>query len=297
MVDTHTQRQVQHPSRKTLRREEEKLITSRVSLTETPAHHEHVARHTGSVRVPAIRHVPHVAIKTCDGAEEETKRNPLIRATAGASICALLLALSLPITENARYAAADAASQQRLFSSEVMPPDASEDSFSEVSAIETIDSSPTSYTFRPEALVNYPFAQPVMLTDPFGYRTAPVEQFHDAQDFAAAAGTPIQAIADGEALEAGFADDGCGFGLKLEHNIDGKTLTSRYCHMQMGSHSFKVGDEVKMGESVGRVGNTGMSFGPHLHLALVLDKKPIDPIPFLSKYNRVDRPQAQPSTN
>lgn len=163
------------------------------------------------------------------------------------------------------------------------------DSLSDISAVETDDSLPTAFVFRAEALVNYPFTQTVLLTDPFGYRTAPVEQFHDAQDFAAAAGTPIQAIADGEVLEAGFATDGCGFGLKVEHDIDGKEVTSRYCHMQMGSHTLEVGDSVKMGDDVGRVGNTGMSFGPHLHLALVVDDEPTDPMPFLAKYSRVDR--------
>src|SRR5699024_2326526 len=112
-------------------------------------------------------------------------------------------------------------------------------SLADITAVASEDLSPTSYTFQPKALVNYPFASPVLLTDPFGYRTAPVEQFHDAQDFAAAAGTPIQAIADGVVVEAGFASDGCGFGLKLEHKIEGQTTTSRYCHMTDGSHSYK----------------------------------------------------------
>ncbi|WP_244303348.1 M23 family metallopeptidase [Leucobacter coleopterorum] len=258
------------------------------ALLTTPARRaEHVATHTSSVRVPARTHVPLVAIET--EATDSKRRHPFIKVAAGSSACALLLALSIPLTENVAYTEPAVAAQQRLFST-AEAPEALADSLSNIDAVETLDSSPTSFTFRPEALVNYPFVQTVMLTDPFGYRTAPVEQFHDAQDFAATAGTPIQAIADGEVLEAGFADDGCGFGLKLEHSIDNKTLTSRYCHMQMGSHTLKVGDDVKMGDPVGRVGNTGMSFGPHLHLALVLDKKPIDPMPFLAKYSRMDRP-------
>jgi murein DD-endopeptidase MepM/ murein hydrolase activator NlpD len=134
-----------------------------------------------------------------------------------------------------------------------------------------------------------PFAEKVLLTDPFGYRTAPVEQFHDAQDFAAAAGTPVLAIADGTVLETGFASDGCGFGVKLTHRIDGKKVTSRYCHMQMGSNTLATGDTVKMGSTVGRVGSTGLAFGPHLHFALVVDDVPTDPMPFLAKYSRIDR--------
>ncbi|QIK61876.1 M23 family metallopeptidase [Leucobacter viscericola] len=298
MVDAPPPTPVQYPSRRSLREQRERQhspapvpqepseVTSPALLSTPTRRSEHVATHTASVRVPALTHVPLVAIET--ETSEPKRRHPFIKVAAGGSVCALLLALSIPLTENANYNEPAAAAQQRLFST-AEAPEAMADSFSDIVAVETLDSSPTSFTFRPDALVNYPFVQTVMLTDPFGYRTAPVEQFHDAQDFAAAAGTQVQAIADGEVLEAGFANDGCGFGLKLEHNIDDKNVTSRYCHMQMGSHTLKVGDDVKMGDPVGRVGNTGMSFGPHLHLALVLDKKPIDPMPFLAKYSRMDR--------
>lgn len=142
-------------------------------------------------------------------------------------------------------------------------------------------------TVDPAALkdskVRYPFDQEVVLTDGFGYRTAPVEQFHDAQDMAAPHGTPIRAIAGGVVIEAGFANDGCGFGLKLQHLVDGQTLTSRYCHMESNSHSYQIGDTINIGDLAGRVGNTGLSFGPHLHLALRLNGDPIDPMPYFAE--------------
>lgn len=131
--------------------------------------------------------------------------------------------------------------------------------------------------------VRYPFDQEVRLTDRFGYRTAPVEQFHDAQDFAAAGGTPILAIASGVVVEAGFVTDWCGFGLKLQHRVDNQTVTSHYCHMQANSHSYRIGDSVKIGDLAGRVGNTGLSFGNHLHLALRLNGEAIDPMPYFSE--------------
>lgn len=137
--------------------------------------------------------------------------------------------------------------------------------------------------------VQYPFATPVALTDPFGERLYPVAGMHDAQDFAAAEGTPIQAIADGRVIEAGYANDGCGWGLKLQHTIDGNDVTSRYCHMQMNSHAYEVGEEVKVGDPAGRVGTTGMAFGAHLHFALTVNGEAIDPMPFLLKYNRLLR--------
>jgi len=129
--------------------------------------------------------------------------------------------------------------------------------------------------------VRYPFASKMSLTDGFGPRTVPVSGFHDAQDFAAPDGTPVLVIAGGIVLEAGWADDGCGFGLKVQHLVDDETLTSRYCHMQSDSHDYEVGDRVRFGDTAGRVGNTGMSFGAHLHLALRLEGEPIDPLPYI----------------
>lgn len=272
-----------HPTRKHLREERQR----RERLTPLPD--------TSSICLPSRSHVPRVSIEAVPN--EASRPNPYKKVTAGASVCALVLAFALPAFESSSYNAPTAAAPQPLFTTTELPAGGLPDSFSEISALEIVDTSPTSFTFRPKALVNYPFKEKVMLTDPFGYRTAPVEQFHDAQDFAAAAGTPIQAIADGKVLEAGFADDGCGFGLKLKHDIERKTATSRYCHMQTDSHAFKVGDVVKMGDPVGRVGNTGMSFGPHLHLALVLGKDPIDPMPFLAKYNRIDRTEMNPGAS
>ncbi|MFT4233368.1 MAG: M23 family metallopeptidase [Leucobacter sp.] len=245
---------------------------------------------TDSIRVPLVEHVPAVALSPAS----EHRRKPLRRRLAGvaaaASVCGLTLTLALPFTHQASTAATgdDAQlSSQRLFSEVSL--DDMPSSFAEVSASIADASAPTSYVFQPDALVNYPFFSAVTLTDGFGYRTAPVEQFHDAQDFAAAAGTPVHAIADGTVLEAGFASDGCGFGLKLEHELDGAEVTSRYCHMEMGSHSLEVGDVVRMGDEVGSVGNTGMSFGPHLHLAIRVDDEPVDPLPFFQEYTRKKR--------
>ena len=142
----------------------------------------------------------------------------------------------------------------------------------------------------PETDLGYALGPEHPLTDGFAYRTAPVEQFHDAQDIAAPAGTEVRAIGSGVVLDAGYATDGCGFGIKLQHTVDGETLTSRYCHMEDGSHEYSKGDTVALGDIVGRVGNTGLSFGPHLHLALRLGGVPIDPLPYLdAQIKRVTR--------
>lgn len=274
MPDTSAPTQARYPSRKALR--------------EQRARQEQ--RSEQEILLPNVPHVPHLTVEQeAPACAPRTLRRKLAGVAAAGSVGAMVLALSLPVTENARFAEPAVAAQQRLFSSVDAPLDELPASLADISAVEIEDTKPTSFAPNPEMVVNYPIYASVTLTDTFGYRTAPVEQFHDAQDFAAAAGTQIQAIADGKVVEAGFASDGCGFALKLEHEIDGKEVTSRYCHMQVDSHSLSLGDEVKMGDPAGRVGNTGMSFGAHLHLALVVDKVPTDPMPFLSKYSRVKR--------
>lgn len=252
-------------------------------------------RHAGdeiSVRVPRRTHVP--AAPAAAPRVPRTLRQKVAATAAALSVGGLALVAALPIASQTDVAEA-AAAQQQLFS-EVSPGDLP-GSFTDVVGVASEEITSASYTFNPKVLVNYPFAAPVMLTDVFGYRTAPVEQFHDAQDFAASAGTPIQAIADGVVLEAGQTTDGCGFGLKLEHEIDGQSVTSRYCHMIDNSHTIQVGEQLKMGDFVGEVGATGMAFGAHLHLALRVNDEPADPMPFLAKYNTTPRelPSRAPS--
>ena len=130
--------------------------------------------------------------------------------------------------------------------------------------------------------LRYPFDQEVPLTDGFGYRTAPVEGFHDAQDMAAAGGTPIRIVGDGVVTEAGWATDGCGFSLKVQHQVAGQDVLSRYCHMQDNSNSLQPGQIVQAGDLAGLVGTTGMSFGNHLHLIVRVEDEPVDPLPFIA---------------
>lgn len=212
---------------------------------------------------------------------------------AGASVTGLSLTFALPLfattSESFGQLPLSAQNEQRLFSGTSV---AQPDTMDAIGAV-TLSIDPTSGMpvlnepgLFDSALIDntklrMPFEQDWPLTDGFAYRTAPVEQFHDAQDIAAPAGTPVLAIGSGKVVEAGYATDGCGFSIKIQHVVDGATLTSRYCHMQEDSHSYEVGDDVSAGVQVGRVGNTGLSFGPHLHLALRLNGAPIDPLPYI----------------
>ena len=137
-----------------------------------------------------------------------------------------------------------------------------------------------------EAQVQYPVTSGVQLTDGFGYRTAPIAQFHNAQDFAAPEGTPVMAMANGTVTHVGYTNDGLGFNVEIEHEIKGQSVTSRYAHMQIDSAPVTVGATVAMGDRIGNVGNTGFSFGAHLHLVIEVDGEPVDPMVFIPQHNR-----------
>ncbi|TCK45180.1 murein DD-endopeptidase MepM/ murein hydrolase activator NlpD [Leucobacter luti] len=218
-------------------------------------------------------------------------RTLAVAAVAGCA-CVLASAGLLPAAgpgEAAVAAAADAAPQELLLSG---GGSALESALAPIDAV--LEATPENQKellaagidFRslPDATTRYPFDSEVPLTDPFGARAAPVAGFHDAQDMDAGAGAEIRIVADGVISEAGVAADGCGFALKVQHRIDGTNVTSRYCHMQDSSHDWRVGDAVQQGDTAGRVGNTGMSFGAHLHLAMRQNDVPIDPLPFLAAH-------------
>lgn len=247
------------------------------------------------VRSPRVTHTPQAEPVETKMRVPRTPRQRIAAIGATLSVAGLGLVAAMPMAAQAETAESAAAVQQELFSE--VSTDALPASFIDIVGVASNEVSAASFVFDPDMLVNYPFAQSVMLTDTFGYRTAPVEQFHDAQDFAAAAGTSIKVIADGVVTEAGQTSDGCGFGLKVEHQLDGHTVTSRYCHMVDNSHEWQVDDTVKMGQEAGQVGATGMAFGAHLHLAIRVDDKPVDPVPFLAKYGSMKKANHPSSAN
>lgn len=147
-----------------------------------------------------------------------------------------------------------------------------------------------------DAPVQFPISGGVHLTDGFGYRTAPIAQFHNAQDFAAPEGTPVMSIADGTVTHVGYTEDGLGFNVEIEHTIAGDSVTSRYAHMQVGSAPVNVGDAVAVGERIGSVGNTGFSFGAHLHLVIEVEGEAVDPMIFIPEHSRAD-PLTEPASS
>lgn len=112
------------------------------------------------------------------------------------------------------------------------------------------------------------------VTSGFGYRVSPItgkEEFHLALDIAAAEGTQIGAFADGVVEYIGESDE-FGLYLKLNH---ANGVSSFYAHCS--KLLVRKGDEVKCGESVALVGDTGKATGTHLHLTIEKDHIRLDP--------------------
>jgi hypothetical protein len=108
------------------------------------------------------------------------------------------------------------------------------------------------------------------ITSPYGWRTHPITgeyKLHTGTDFAAPAGSPVMAIADGRVVNTSW-NVAYGNQIIVVHTIDGQTVASQYAHLQDGGTHVRAGDTVTAGQHIGDIGSTGYSTGPHLHLEI-----------------------------
>ena len=113
------------------------------------------------------------------------------------------------------------------------------------------------------------------LSSPFGMRKHPIDGFnkmHRGTDFAAPMGTPIMASGDGIVKKAGWCGGG-GNCVKIKHNSTYQTV---YAHMSKFARGIKAGVRVKQGQTIGYVGSTGKSTGPHLHYEVIVNGKKVN---------------------
>ena len=113
------------------------------------------------------------------------------------------------------------------------------------------------------------------LSSPFGMRKHPIDGFnkmHKGTDFAAPMGTPIMASGDGVIKKAGWCGGG-GNCVKIRHNSTYQTV---YAHMSKFARGIKNGVRVKQGQTIGYVGSTGKSTGPHLHYEVIVNGKKVN---------------------
>ena len=113
------------------------------------------------------------------------------------------------------------------------------------------------------------------LSSPFGMRKHPIDGYnkmHRGTDFAAPTGTPIMASGDGVVKKAGWCGGG-GNCVKIRHNSTYQTV---YAHMSKFARGIKAGVRVKQGQTIGYVGSTGKSTGPHLHYEVIVNGKKVN---------------------
>jgi murein DD-endopeptidase MepM/ murein hydrolase activator NlpD len=103
-------------------------------------------------------------------------------------------------------------------------------------------------------------------------------KLHAGIDLAAPDGTPYKAVHGGTVTAAGYSG-GYGYMITIRQD-DGTEM--------IYAHSRRVlvnkGDVVKAGQVIGEVGNTGYSYGTHLHLEVHVNGTPVDPITYLEQH-------------
>lgn len=126
--------------------------------------------------------------------------------------------------------------------------------------------------------IRKPIVGEIDLTSSFGVRSDPFGRgpaMHSGLDFRSAHGDPVRATANGRVVSAGW-NGGYGKMVEIDHGND---ITTRYGHLS--EIEVRAGQTVRVGQTIGRVGSTGRSTGPHLHYETRIDGDAVDPQKFL----------------
>jgi murein DD-endopeptidase MepM/ murein hydrolase activator NlpD len=133
--------------------------------------------------------------------------------------------------------------------------------------------------------VRKPLEGEVDLASGFGVRPDPFTgspAMHTGLDIHGETGDPVRASADGTVTAAGWSS-GYGRAVDIDH---GNGLSTRYAHLS--AIDVRVGQSIKTGQIVGKVGSTGRSTGPHLHYETRARGEAVDPQKFLRAGARLD---------
>jgi len=117
------------------------------------------------------------------------------------------------------------------------------------------------------------------MSSPFGVRMDPFVReaaMHTGIDFRGSVGDPVHATAAGKIAKAGW-EGGYGQMVEIDH---GEGLSTRYGHLS--EIDVRVGQNVHIGQVIGRVGSTGRSTGPHLHYETRINGEAVNPTKFLA---------------
>lgn len=117
------------------------------------------------------------------------------------------------------------------------------------------------------------------MTSPYGNRVDPFGtgtiRWHNGVDFGASTGTPVYATDDGVIALSGWMS-GYGWTIIIDH---GSGITSLYAHNSQ--LVAQAGQSVKRGDIISKVGSTGNSTGPHLHLSVFESGKDVNPTKYV----------------
>lgn len=119
-----------------------------------------------------------------------------------------------------------------------------------------------------------------------GYPISRGSEAHEAEnqekavDIACPQGTPLLAVHDGLIAYTGYRGD-CGLAVDIIFQEDGADYVCRYCHLSWAL--ITVGQLVEAGQLIGFAGSTGLSSGPHLHLACWRDGERVRPEDYLTE--------------
>ncbi|MBL6444726.1 peptidoglycan DD-metalloendopeptidase family protein [Fulvivirga sp. 29W222] len=145
-----------------------------------------------------------------------------------------------------------------------------EESITPIVAVIETDTRPSGFPLDKEELLK--------VTSEFGIRMHPLlkeEKLHSGIDLTAKKGTPVYATADGEVVISTNVKDRGNY-IQIRHS---EIYQTQYTHLQ--KMESQVGDQVKKGQVIGYVGNSGQSTGPHLHYEVHENGKPVDPRLFM----------------
>src|SRR5262245_14621329 len=134
--------------------------------------------------------------------------------------------------------------------------------------------------------VRKPIDGDIDLQSGFGVRIDPflgTPAMHTGLDLHGETGDPVRATADGTVIAAGWSG-GYGRVVDIDHH---NGLSTRYAHLS--SIDVRVGQSVKSGHIVGKIGSTGRSTGPHLHYETRLKGEPVDPQKFLRAGEKLEQ--------
>lgn len=115
----------------------------------------------------------------------------------------------------------------------------------------------------------FPTTTDAEITSGFGMRDDEEHNGIDLAQLGDASGKPIFAARDGKVIAAGPAQ-GFGNWIVIQHEANGQRIDTLYGHMFDDGVLVKVGDQVKAGQQIGKIGNSGQSTGAHLHFGMWL---------------------------